>query len=369
MDRLREYWKAFFGGLTQPSLPALLGMLLVACLAVLASMKLVTPHFFSGPGYGIFVEDSNDEYAFLTADILRIQENPPEIPVVLYFGTSSLREALTSRGHLEELLQERMGRKIKVFNLTAGGLTHWEISAMLDSTLNLVHGVVVLPCSPAVLTEYKDRLSEITDSPRLALRSPSLEKERSLIGLDLRGPGSGNFFRDNYQFFVARLVPMLKYSIKGRQWRDFHAGDKWRDPNEAELRRFIEVRALWVARMSECGDFNAEAYQRLLDRLEKKPNLHISLLENVANPKTNDWVRSLPGYEAAQATYEGYVDRFLAGERRSFHNYETTLDLKPEDFKDTVHFKNPHSRERFTELLADDLAAIFAANPELLEKR
>ncbi len=367
LKRLSEYLTAFIEGLTRPSLPALAGMILVAGASLAACFWLITPELFSGPGYGYFVENVNDEYSFISADVLRLQQNPPDDPVVLYFGTSSLREALSSRGHLEELLQERLDRKVKVLNLTAGGLTHWEITAMLDGLLEDIKGVVVLPCSPAVLNESGDRLDEITQSPRLALFSPDLQEERELLGFEKRGELSGNFFRDNYRFFVARLVPVLRHALKGRQWRDFHAGDKWRDPNEAEMAGFIRLRGQWVDEIAERGDLNAEAYRRILGRIRENPDLNVVLLASVSNPKTNDWVRSLPGYPAAQGRYEGYVESFLAGERTIYRDYEAPLGLAPEDFKDTVHFKNPKARERFTEYLADDLAEIFRAGPELME--
>ena len=109
---------AFLTAAVRPSLPALLGALAVAALLFGLGLAFVTPRFMTSSVARYLAAGPNDDYAFVTADAMRVRRAGPRPLAIALFGASGLREAVSDSGALGEMIGRALGQPAAVYDLT-----------------------------------------------------------------------------------------------------------------------------------------------------------------------------------------------------------------------------------------------------------
>src|SRR5437868_10883182 len=103
---MKRAFSQFIRGATRPCAASLCGTLAFFLLLVVACALFITP-MRAAAAAGYLSTSANDEYAFLTADALRLAVAQPDYLSVTILGDSSLREAITDPVDLARQLSLR----------------------------------------------------------------------------------------------------------------------------------------------------------------------------------------------------------------------------------------------------------------------
>src|ERR1041385_9096177 len=145
---MKQQLKEFAGGLTEPSLPALMGTIGVALMtAALCAWKL-TPAFFTGRAANYLMKNSKDGDLYISSEVMRLMESPPNKPALIAIGDSMIRESISSADELRRDVAINGGIDMDVRLLLAGAVTQWEELAIADCLPGRIRGVVLLEVSP-----------------------------------------------------------------------------------------------------------------------------------------------------------------------------------------------------------------------------
>jgi len=355
----------FFGALTRPSAAGLLGTLLVAmlwfaCCACFLTRHLLAhhPQYLAGSGF-------MDESTFITADVLRICEGPPEELGVTIIGNSAVRDAITDEADLSERLSRKAGRNVNVHILAAPRLDLWNMVCVGDAICGHTHGLAVLQISPYDLATNP---RTIRKPLLLALDSPALDAELQIHHYRPR-PHCDNYFFSQYQFFAAREEAIANLWQPPAP-RELH---QMRIKGSREPLQGSELAAILDAQLNgygTCAEQNMQVYQRAIKHLKDDGGIGVVLLEMPTNPRTMESMFHDPQRPRQRELYENYL---LDRQRLSRQAGIPILDLAEEagleagDFKDYTHLNGQegHSqtdaRERYAQTLAGHLAALLAA--------
>lgn len=353
----RIYWSQFIQGLTQPSLPALIGTVVVATSVFCCCLIVITPTFIGTTGYGYFINGSTDEYGYLTSEVLRIKLIHSQSISIALVGESSLREAISDVTYLNQLVEKQIGQPVNSYDLMAGSLSHWEAVCILDNLNKNFRGVVVLYISPNALARENDYLAELVRYPRLALDCPSFEAEVRIAGLTIP-KRFNNYFLNHYLFFIARQSALLN-CITGQVQLERHKIALWESVmNSQRWQSAIQRVKQWLE--GENYHHNRQAnfgvYARLIQRLQQSKQIQVALVESIRNPKIESIIYATPAAKQLYNEYQMDMKEFVHKNNIVYWDIGKQIHLQPDDFVDHTHLKNHQARQRYTLAFAKLLA-------------
>jgi len=358
-DFLAEVWRAA----TTPSLAALVGTVCIAssvlALITVFSLFYLSPNFMAKYGY-FFMENSEDDYAYLTTKVLQIKSSAPDVLNVVLMGASDFKEALDKK-YLQQVLLEETGYPVVVHKLTVVGLNFWEEICILDNIHEKLRGVIVLPISASYLALGREYIQDdITKHLRTALYCPTFTKEMVRIGK--KSPQwKGNYFLDHKRFFVVRLPFFLLNMVANspKQWKEYGTwseGGRWRRPTPDQWKGFVKRRITQLEHYNNRHEENFQLYERLVNRFQRNNQAQIVFLETVKNPTVESSILSNPEVKGAHEQYLGDIKEF--SKKANIPYWDLEVGLEPDDFIDHVHIKEPIARKRYTRALAVKLIDI-----------
>ena len=347
----------------QPSLPALLGTLMVAASLFAACAVVITPEFLTSIDYGYLMSDERDEYARLTTIGLRLQNAGPPSAAVVLLGASAMREAISDAGDIERLIAVRSGRSVPVYDLMAGGLDLWQTSALIGCLGRGFTGVVVLGVSPGRLARDRDGLAMLLENPRLGLHSAGFDEEVRLAGLAVPRR-TGVYFLDHFRFFVARRWSLLRV-VKGPAEpmrhpflnRDPATGERWESLVERQMSRLESY--------YQNREANLAVIERAVERLRRNGSVEVVLLEASRHPALVGLVYS----KELWADHRRRVGQFAHDHDVHYWDLQTDSDLSEDDFADYTHLRSAEAVQRYTRILAERLTTIIAPFITTVESR
>lgn len=361
-SRYRSYLREFIDGATKPSLAALLGTLGVVGVVFVTCLTMITPKFMGTAGYGYFMINPIDEFAYLTSETLRIVHSQSRNLSVVLVGTSSTREALAGTRDLEQLLAAKLQQPVDVYDLTSGNLNHWEAACMLDNLRGHIRGAVVLEISALMVAYDRGRLQTIAAQPRLALDCPAFAEELRHAGITVPSTSS-NYFLRHYQFFVARSHAILLNLIRGPVARNPNKIAGWGAPaaqrRQLGQQRFLEVLGVYQANSPP----NFGVYQRMLTNTRSQGTIKVALVEALRNPEIDDIMFThKPAGKQVYADYQATVTQFAGDNATPYWDIGSVAQFKTTDFSDHTHLQSPEARKRYTEMLAAHLVELLTHN-------
>lgn len=355
MNTIKLARAEFVRGATRPSAGALLGTLCVTAGLIALCAWRITPQLLANhPGY--FELDERDEFPSLTAGALKIAVDPPDGIDAVIIGDSAIREAVTDPADLERLINQKTNRPVHVKFLAAGGLTQWGMIGVSDAIREHVKGVVLLEISPMNLGRPPEEAGDFTRV--VALPSEAYRDEVRAAGVR-PPPGVGNYFLDNYRFFVARPAAvgnLFQGPVQSQQHQEEHKVP-WSDK---DWKRSFGRIWNWTASYDGNAARNLAIYRRMIERLRKNPDITVVLYKCIENPRNISQWRDKPAILDAVRKYDADV----AAWRRKMTPGVPLLDigaeaqLVPEDFWDSFHMMDDKARARFTSKLAEDVVRL-----------
>lgn len=352
-------------GATRPSLPALLGTLAVSLACLLACIACITPELLMHGGFDYLAVDETDEYVRLTQELWNFRLSPPEEFTVALLGSSNLREAITHADELESTLEARMGQPVRILDFNAAGLRICEMFIAAGVFNRDTRGIVVLPMAPVEVSFNPEEIKGFITHPRVAIMTPAYEEALHAIAQPMPRR-TGNFFLDNYHFFVGRTAAFTNL-VRGPVVIKRHMTEDWRPQTDIETQLAVEWHRTVLNRVEHYLDANLELYRRLVAWLRQMPHLEVVLLESVRNPAADREVLNTPKLQQAFAEYQRAVTQLADEEGAVYWDLADSADLAPEDFIDTSHINNHAARKRFSAALADRLAELGQTSERLKE--
>ena len=137
--------RSFFDGCTGPSWVGTLGALAICLLLYVLCMTFVTADRFArAPGR--FAESSDDEFPFVKARAMRIAAHGSETDPyrVILIGDSAISEAITSPQNLENRIAKKLGHRVALTPLMAGGLNQLEGGQNIRDAAATMRGEVMI---------------------------------------------------------------------------------------------------------------------------------------------------------------------------------------------------------------------------------
>ncbi len=343
--------RQFAIGATCPSLPALLGAILVAVGLFVLCVLRVTPDTMATPVGQLMTRKTADAFGQLTVRTLCLRQSPPQGMSVVLIGDSMVYQAIPQAQALEQALRAHLHAQVPVHILAAGSLTQWEALPLTDVIGDRIHGVIVLEISPFnIAMDRADRHDRIA-RPRLALDSPSFLAEAMLAGEE-PPRHTGNYFLDHYAFFATRVDSVLTvpawYSQQTPALRNW-TPSQW---NRAESRI-----ASWVKPYAHEAPRNMDVYARMINRLRQRPGIAVALLEGAENPRNETIAGQLIDTQA-YARYRQDIGQFAERIGVPYWDIAAMAQLTPDNFADYAHIANSLARRRYIGVLAEYLARL-----------
>lgn len=355
-SRPEKPFDEFIRGLTQPSLPGVIGIVCVAMLLGALCVWGITPHFFASSAAGYLMKNSNDDYVSVSAEVLRLTDSPPVKPTLIAIGDSMMREAISSANELRQDISVTIKSDLDVRIFVASSLTHWQEAAIADCVRNHMHGVVVLEITPFNLAMRRGALSEAMHRRQLALTSDAFDDELRRAGLPVPRRWN-NLFMDHYQFFVAREESIFQIMREPVE-KDDHPADNLRPWGEKHWQQKWKSVSGWVNTYKQNHVANLEVYERMIDRLRKRGDISVALLEGVQNPQLDERAEGSAEAKKIRGQYRIDVEAFAKRQHVPYWDLREESNLRMEDFVDYAHITNPQARQRYTQCLAKHAAAL-----------
>ena len=349
-----ELYCLFADGLTKASLVSLFMAMGICIFAILSAIIFIKENVMISPSAAILAQDPLDDYQFGTSQALRLLQAPPKGPHVALIGTAAMREALTSDGDIESRLAGALGRSMPVIDFMSGGQSGIEMAAFAESLGRDFEGVVVLGVSFSRLAADSSELAKLVEEPRLAFVSPAGDTEIRAAGF--KGPArTGNYFIDNYKFFVARYRPALWHLISGE--RPEHVTRTYLGRPAADAKQWESDAAILKARVAHYDD-RAEGNLGAMDRLVKlfpdRAKVKIVLLEIPLNPRAETEVLGGDFVARHRARLRAFADK----EGVLYWDLNESARLTPADFQDWAHINTAAGQEHWTAQLIGKLVPL-----------
>jgi hypothetical protein len=312
----------------------------------------------SGPWAAMLAQDGLDDYEFGTTDALRLMQNPPRGPHVALIGTAAMREALTADSDIAARLSRGLGRPMPVIDFMSGGQSGIEMAAFADSLGPDFQGVVVLGVSFSRLAADSSELAKLVEEPRLAFASKAADAEIRAAGFTPPAR-TGNYFLDNYKFFVARFRTTLWHLVTGKAPEHITRTYLGRAP--ADAKQWASDAAILKARIAhydERAESNLGAMKRLIALFPDRSKVKIVLLEIPLNPQAQDEVLGRDFVRKHRARLQAFADR----EGVLYWDLNQTAGLTPDDFQDWAHINKASAQDLWTGELTDRLQTLLTAS-------
>lgn len=310
----------------------------------------------SGPQAALLAQDALDDYAFGTTQALRLMRTPPRGPHLALIGTAAMREALTADQDIATRVSQGAGRSLPVIDFMSGGQSGIEMAAFADSLGRDFQGVVVLGVSFSRLAADSSELATLVKEPRLAFESRAADAEIRAAGF-APPARTGNYFLDNYKFFVARYRTTLWHLLTGDVPE--HATRTYLGRTPADAAQWASDSAILKARTAHYDDRaggNLGAMKRLIELFPDRSKVKIVLLEIPLNPKAQDEVLGRDFVTRHRARLQAFADR----EGVLYWDLNQSAGLTPDDFQDWAHINSASAQDRWTGQLTDRLAPLFS---------
>jgi hypothetical protein len=286
-----------------------------------------------------------DDYEFGTTDALRLLQNPPRGPHVALIGTAAMREALTADSDIAARLS------LPVIDFMSGGQSGIEMAAYADSLGRDFEGVVVLGVSFSRLAADSAELAKLVQEPRLAFVSPAADAEIRAAGFQVPAR-TGNYFIDNYKFFVARYRTTLWHLLTGKAPE--HATRTYLGRPAADAKQWASDAAILKARTAhydDRADNNLGAMERLVRMFPDRSKVKIVLLEIPLNPRAEQEVLGSDFVAKHRAKMRAFAEK----EGVLYWDLNESAGLTPADFQDWAHVNTASGQDHWTSRLVAQL--------------
>lgn len=353
-----DYARIFTDNLTKASLPALFVAISLSLAAIMAALLLVKENVMISPAAALLAQDPLDDYEFGTSQALRLMRAPPRGPHLALIGTAAMREALTADQDIETRLSGSLGRTLPVIDFMSGGQSGIEMAAFADSLGRDFEGVVVLGVSFSRLAADSSELAKLVEEPRLALVSPAADAEIHAAGFTPPAR-TGNYFLDNYKFFVARYRTTLWHLITGEA--PVHATRTYLGRPAADAKQWASDATILKARTAHYDDRaagNLGAMDRLVQLFPDRTKVKIVLLEIPLNPKAETEVLGTEFVAKHRARLRDFAER----EGVLYWDLNESAGLSPADFQDWAHVNSAAGQDRWTGQLIEKLVSLIQSN-------
>ncbi len=341
----------FLAGLIEPTWISVLGAILVAAVLLLACVLYVTPAALAKSDVGYLLEDRRDDFAFISWRAFRIVESGPQPVAVTLLGASSMLHGITSDTDVAAVIRETSGMELPVYDLTAGGLSLWEMASLMDRVGERFNGVIVLGIGAELLATPVAELGELGRHPRLAFRTPAFDQELRRAGFP-PGRHTGNYFIDNAQFFTAR-IGAIRRLVTGPVRYARHTD--WRQSlDEATWRFQVDRVSAWIHDgYPDNAAPNFAVLHRLIERARQRGHVRVALLVTPINPRALG--------EIGRDVDERFMSdarKFAAAEGAALWRLDDEAALREREFDDWCHLGDNDGRARYTRELARHIAAL-----------
>lgn len=342
---------AFLTGFLRPSLPGLVGMLLVCGALVGTAALRLTPPFLAELELPFWLQrDHADPGWRATVAAFRAERvaAPPE--AVGVFGASALESALLRSEAASQAFSAAAGRAIPVAVLCVPGIGLVEMLTQITRTKASCPGAIVIGVSPMKVGTSG---SFDPQSARLGLVEPRLR--------------TGVYLLDQWAF----LAPVLEHAL--RSWLRTNVpllrhpkpraraaqGDTHGPYDEARFAADLPWRVAIVdeslARL-EHPEGGLAVLEQALERLRAEGRL-VVLVESVLNPRMRAALD-----QPAWARYQSFMTELARRHGCRYWDLVAAAELGPDDFYDIGHVGRQAARERFTRVLAERLAPLIAGD-------
>jgi hypothetical protein len=243
-----------------------------------------------------------------------------------------------------------------VIDFMSGGQSGIEMAAFADSLGPDFQGVVVLGVSFSRLAADSSELAKLVEEPRLAFDSKAADAEIRAAGFTPPAR-TGNYFLDNYKFFVARYRTALWHLLTGKAPQHITRTYLGRTP--ADARQWASDAAILKARIAhydERAEGNLGAMKRLIELFPDRSKVKIVLLEIPLNPKAQDEVLGRDFVTGHRTRLQAFADR----EGVLYWDLNQTSGLTPDDFQDWAHINKASAQDLWTGQLTERLQALLA---------
>jgi hypothetical protein len=347
----RDALRIFIENLTTASLTSLFTAIAVCGAAILSAVIFLKEDVMLSPSAAVLAQDPLDDYEFGTSQALRLMRSPPQGPHLALIGTAAMRETLTADDDIAGRLARGLGRPMPVIDFMSGGQSGIEMAAYADSLGRDFQGVVVLGVSFSRLAADSAELAKLVDEPRLAFVSPAADAEIRAAGFAVPAR-TGNYFIDNYKFFVARYRTTLWHLLTGKA--PVHATRTYLGRPPADARQWASDAAILKARTAhydDRADNNLGAMERLVRMFPDRSKVKIVLLEIPLNPRAE---REVLGSDFV-ARHRARMQAFAQKEGVLYWDLNQSAGLTPADFQDWAHVNTASGQDRWTTQLIDRL--------------
>ena len=204
------------------------------------------------------------------------------------------------------------------------------------------------------LAADSSELAKLVEEPRLAFASPAADAEIRAAGFALP-PRSGNYFLDNYKFFVARYRPALWHLLGGEI--PLHATRTYLGRPPADARQWASDAVTLKARTAhyaDRADGNLGAMDRLVQLFPDRDKVKIVLLEIPLNPRAEAEVLG----EDFVAGHRARLRAFAQKEGVLYWDLNESAGLSPSDFQDWAHINTATGQDRWTGQLIEKLVPL-----------
>jgi hypothetical protein len=260
---------------------------------------------------------------------------------------------------METELADLTGVAMQVNLLVSGALSPFEALVLMDTVRPALRGVVILDIAPLKFRNRPESMQWITRNPRLAIQSDAADSAVVDAGFSLP-KRTGNYFIDNYRFFVARpmaLVNLVRPIPVVKQ----HSAEHWGELNEVQWQQAAARMTTWEENYTDNRDWVFDIYARTI-RLAQDAGLRVALLESTRNPKINAMLPDPEGSREALEQYHADVIDFAARQGVPYWDLAEDAALTESDFADQNHLRDREARRRFTRVLAERVAGLLTEN-------
>lgn len=350
----KKYKNQFLAGLIEFSNISLLTMVFVVVAVFSLCVFIINKDFFVSQ-YQLFMENSFDQYTYLSAKILKQKNQVFNNDAVFIIGASSTHESFISESLLETMVMEKCSTKVSVNDYCAPGLWNWEMLAVVDMLPEHFNGLVILPSSLSRFSSQARREEE------QAVKSPKIGFRSGLHDVTLQSAGhrikrqTGNFFFDNYTFILVHLPYFFKNILTEKPV--FKLGYYGTIPKIDS----VTWNSTLVPNQRLKADFDSlvvsnalQIYVSAFKEIKKRGNVEIVLLQDPINPRFLETVPASGVFEK----YQKVVKEFAAANGVEFWDLNDQMNFKDDDFYDHAHLRDSLVRYKYTKILSNSIAAV-----------
>ena len=344
---MQEIGRAFWAGLTRPSLLAV-----ALCLGIVAGGVLAfvaaAPVLVRGDAYRILLSGPDDAQTFVSHHVAR--GLPQDRPSVVVLGTSLMVACMDPWNDLDATLGAELARPVHVAELATSSQTSWEMAAILDATrppegsiavIGLSYGLLGVP----VLGPGASTLASMARNPKMAFTSPVFDAEIARAEID-PPRRTGVYALDNAAYFLARRKEVIRNILRG--------GISYADPLDAPWYAIVGTPEAWeqekadLPKLIERYNANVDTHFDALDRMiarESERGVRFVIALAPINP---EWDRTENG-ALFMTRYRAEAEKFARGHGLPFADLNLLARLGDGDFVDMEgHLKTEAARDRCT---------------------